>query len=191
VSRRSGTIALVAAVVGGAVVQGALAAPGLGRIPDALFVLLVGVSVVALVAQLVLAARGALAVAEGRRGRGAAALGVLAAWAAIVVLAAAVAGVLLPPALPFVLVVALCVLPAAARGRGNALAGFRAFRDRPWSAVLATLVSLLAVAGCAVGALLSGFFLTGALGGAVMWLGFGAVGAALLLWWTRLTAPRA
>jgi hypothetical protein len=186
VTRGIAWIVLAAAVVGGAVAQGLLAAPGLGRIPDGLFALEAIASVVVLWLELALAAAAAQAVA-GRTARPRRAP--LLAWSGAAVLVLLVAGVLLPYALPLVAVAALCVLPAAAAGRWDAVAGFGVFR-RPWPAIAATAVTIVATVLSAIVALLAGFFLSGAVGGAAMWLWFGIAGALLLLWWTRLGRGR-
>ncbi len=83
------------------------------------------------------------------------------------------------------------MLPAAAAGEPNALKGFRVFRRTPFRAVVAALVTILVAAVTWVVALAAGLFLTGALGGLVMWLVFGVLLALLLLWWTRLAARAA
>jgi hypothetical protein len=189
VRRGIGWLLLAVAVLGGAAAQGLLAAPGLGRIPDGLFALEAVASVIVLWAEIAVATVAAHAVA-GRAAAGRPAWGPVLAWSAIVVVLVMGLGILLPYALPLAAVAALCVLPAAAGGRWNALAGFRVFR-RPWSAIAAAVVTIVAVVLSAVVALLAGFFLTGTLGGWAMWLWFGAAGTLLLLWWTRLArAPR-
>ena len=51
--------------------------------------------------------------------------------------------------------------------------------------LLASLAVAFAVLLSWVVALVAGFFLTGALGGVVMWLWFGLVATLALLWWTH------
>jgi hypothetical protein len=106
-------------------------------------------------------------------------------WSAVVVLASLVAAVVGAPAVALVLIATLCVLPASAAGERNALKGFRVFRRTPVRTVLASLAVVVAVLLSWVVALVAGFFLTGALGGVVMWLWFGLVAALELLWWTH------
>ncbi len=176
-------LVLGATILLGAGVQALTATPGFGRMPVWLFALAAAASVVALWLELAAVAWGVAAVAAHRRlgafpGR-------LLLWAGLAFAAAALIAVLVPWALPLVAVAALCVLPAVAAGR-RALSGFAVFRHTPWRAVIAVIVALIAVAVGWVVALLAGFFLTGAFGGFAMWVWFGMLGTALLLWWARL-----
>jgi len=177
-------LVLLAAVVVGALLQGASAVPGLGTAAAGWFAAQVVASVVVLVAEVAVLAWAARAIAlRSALGRLTA---TLVAWSAIVVVVTAAVAVVLPFAVPLVLVVALCLLVEAAAGGRNALRGLRVFRRTPLRAVLSALVVVVAAALSWVVALVAGFFLTGALGGAVTWLWFGAVAGLLLVRWTRL-----
>lgn len=185
-SARGAWLAILGTVVVGAAVQAATAVPGLGTASTPVLVLDVVLSGVALVLELALLAWAVRAVVHrAPLGRPS---GVLLLWALLVVLLTALVAVVLGAAVALVLVVGLCVLPAAAAGERNALRGFRVFRRTPVRAVVAALVALLVAGVTWVVALAAGLFLTGALGGLVMWLAFGVVLALLLLWWTRLAA---
>jgi len=177
-------LVLLAAVVVGALLQGASAIPGLGTAAAGWFAAQVVASVVVLVAEVAVLAWAARAIAlRSALGRLTA---TLVAWSAIVVVVTAAVAVVLPFAVPLVLVVAICLLVEAAAGGRNALRGLRVFRRTPLRAVLSALVVVVAAALSWVVALVAGFFLTGALGGAVTWLWFGAVAGLLLVRWTRL-----
>jgi len=177
-------LVLLAAVVVGALLQGASAVPGLGTAAAGWFAAQVVASVVVLVAEVAVLAWAARAIAlRSALGRLTA---TLVAWSAIVVVVTAAVAVVLPFAVPLVLVVAICLLVEAAAGGRNALRGLRVFRRTPLRAVLSALVVVVAAALSWVVALVAGFFLTGALGGAVTWLWFGAVAGLLLVRWTRL-----
>jgi len=106
-------------------------------------------------------------------------------WSAVVVLVSLVVAVVVLPAVVLVLIAALCVLPAATSGERNALRGFRVFRRTPVRAILASVAVVVVAVLTWVVALVAGFFLTGALGGVVMWLWFGLVATLALLWWTH------
>lgn len=176
-------LVMSATVVVGAGVQAATAAPGLGNESSGAFVVAALASLVAVVVEVALLAWAAHAVVQRSR-LGRLPLG-LVVWSLVVVLVLSVVSVLVAPAVLLVLVAALCVLPAAAAGERNALKGFRVFRRTPLRTVLAALaVVLLGVLSWLV-ALVAGFFLTGALGGAVTWLWFGALSALALVWWTH------
>ncbi|KAA9107607.1 hypothetical protein [Microbacterium rhizomatis] len=186
-------LVLAATIVVGAVLQAVSAAPGLGRMPTWLFAVAAAGSVVALWLQLVATAWAAAAVtARAPLGR---VRGGLWAWAAVAVAATGVVAVVFPLALPLIAIVMLCVLPGVAAGR-SAVSGFAVFARTTWRAVLAVVVAVIAIVVSWVVALLAGFFLTGTLGAFAMWLWFGLVGSALLMWWGRLaartglTAPR-
>lgn len=177
-------LVLLAAVVVGALLQGASAVPGLGTAAAGWFAAQVVASVVVLVAEVAVLAWAARAIAlRSALGRLTA---TLVAWSAIVVVVTAAVAVVLPFAVPLVLVVAICLLVEAAAGGRNALRGLRVFRRTPLRAVLSALVVVVAAALSWVVALVAGFFLTGALGGAATWLWFGAVAGLLLVRWTRL-----
>ena len=176
----------VAAVVVGALVQAATAVPGLGTASTAQLVGLTVLAALALVVELAVLAWSARTIGgvapHGRLG------GRLLLWSAVVVVVAAVVGVVLAKELVLVLVAALCVLPEAAAGEGNALTGFRVFRRTPLRSIGAALVVVLLAVVSWVVALAAGLFLTGALGGLVMWLWFGVVLLLLLVWWSRRVA---
>jgi hypothetical protein len=176
-------LVMAATVVVGAGVQAATAAPGLGNASSGAFLVAALASLVAAVVEAALLAWAAHAVVHRSR-LGGLPLG-LVVWSLVVVLVLAAVSVLVAPAVLLVLVAALCVLPAAAAGERNALRGFRVFRRTPLRTVLAALaVVLLGVVSWLV-AVVAGFFLTGALGGAVMWLWFGTLSALVLVWWTH------
>jgi hypothetical protein len=181
-------IVIAATVVVGAVLQAASAVPGLGTASTPWFAVQAVGSFVVLVAELCLLAWAAGAVA--RRARLGRLPVTLVMWAAAAVLVVIAVAVVLPLAVPLALVVPLCVLPAAAAGQRAAWRGFRVFGRSPVRAVVATIVVVAVAALTWVVALVSGFFLTGALGGLVMWLWFGAAAALLLVWWTRLSIRR-
>jgi hypothetical protein len=171
-------------VVVGAALQAATAVPGDGTASPTLFALQVVGSFVAMVAWLVLLAWATRAlVHRSRLGRPPL---TLVLWSVVVLLLAVVVGIAVPLALPVVVVLGLTVLPAAADGERAAWRGLRVFRTSTLRAVVATVVAVVLAALTWVVALVSGFFLTGALGGFVMWLWFGAVAALVLLWWTRI-----
>ncbi len=183
-SRAGAWIVLLGAVVVGAVLQGASAVPGLGTAATGWFAVQVVGSLVVLVAEVAVLAWAARAIVlRSALGRLPA---LLVAWSAVAVVVTAAVAVVLPFAVPLVLVVVACLLVEAAAGGRNALRGLRVFRRTPVRAVLAGLVVVVVAALSWVVALVSGFFLTGALGGAVMWLWFGVVAGLLLIWWTRL-----
>lgn len=185
-SRRTPWLVVVVTIVLGAVLQAATAIPGLGTSSTAVLVGDTVVSVLALVLELALLAWAAHALVRREPlGRPS---GRLLLWSLAVVALTAVVAVLLGPLVVLVLVAALCVLPAAAAGQGNALRGFHVFRRETGRAVVASVVAVLLAAVTWVVALAAGLFLTGALGGFVMWLWFGVLLALLLLWWTRLAA---
>ena len=177
-------IAIVVAVVLGAVLQAATAVPGLGTASSPWFTVQVVVSVLVLVAEISVVAWACRALVR-REGQGRLSTR-LVLWSAVVVLVSLVVAVVVLPAVVLVLIAALCVLPAATSGERNALRGFRVFRRTPVRAILASVAVVVVTVLTWVVALVAGFFLTGALGGAAMWLWFGLVGALLLLWWTRL-----
>ncbi len=187
--RGTGWLVVLGTVVVGAAAQAATAVPGLGTASTPVLVADAAVSVVALVLELALLAWAARAIVHreplGRLP------GRLLLWSLLVAVVAALVAIVLGAGVVLVLIAALCVLPAAAAGEPNALKGFRVFRRTPFRAVVAALVTILVAAVTWVVALAAGLFLTGALGGLVMWLVFGVLLALLLLWWTRLAARAA
>ena len=179
----------LATVVVAAILQGLTAVPGLGTASGTVFGLELAASVALLVAEAVLLAWAAHAIAvRGPLGRPG---GALVVWSAVLVLLATVVAVVVPYAVPLVLALAGCVLVAAAAGERNALRGLRVFVRTPWRAIAATVVSVLVLALSWVVALVAGLFLTGALGGAVMWAWTGLVVLLLLVWWARIHARSA
>ncbi|MEN2740672.1 hypothetical protein ABCS02_23000 [Microbacterium sp. X-17] len=179
---------LGAAVVAGAVAQGLTAEPGITLLPAWLVVLLVVASTAVLAAQLAVGAWATRALSDRAPLGGIP--GTLLVWSAGIAVALFTVALLAPLVLPLLLAAALCVLPAAARGRRNALVGFAAFRCAPWGSVAATIVTVVVSILAAVGAVLAGLLLTGVPGGIAMWLGFGILAALLLRWWSRLTRTR-
>lgn len=180
---------LVAAVVIGALAQAATAIPGYAGVDSTAF-LLAGVgSAAALILQTIALAWSASAL--GARIPLGSPRWSLLAWGVLVALILLMVATIAPFALPVAWTVALIVLPAAALGRWNPLAGLRPFRGHPWRASVAVLVMLLAGVLGVVVAALTGLFLTGFLGGLVAWLWFGAAAGALLAWWARLLAHAA
>jgi hypothetical protein len=183
-SRAAAWLVLLGAVVVGAVLQGASAVPGLGTAASGWFAVQVVGSLVVLVAEVAVLAWAARAIAlRSSLGRLTA---TLVAWSALVVVVTAAVAVVLPFAVPLVLVVALCLLVEAAAGERKALRGLRVFRRTPVRSVLVALVVVVVAVLSWVVALVAGFFLIGALGGAVTWLWFGVVAGLLLVRWTRL-----
>lgn len=170
-------LVLAAAIMLGAVLQAATAVPGLGRAAPTTFLLAATASVVTLWVQVT-----ALVWATSALGRPAASvrLAPLAMWSAIIVLLAGVLLVLAPLAAVVVGLAALFVLPAAVAGRRTVSEAARTIRRHPWRAVVLALGALIAVALLAVGAAAAGLFMTGFVGGAVMWVAFGTAGAVLL-----------
>lgn len=187
--RGTGWLVVLASVVVGAVVQAATAVPGLGTASTPVLVADAAVSVVALVLELALLAWATRAIVHraplGRLP------GRLLLWSLLVAVVTAIVAIVLGAGVVLVLIAALCVLPAAAAGERNAFKGFRVLRRTPVRAVVAALVTILVAGVTWVVALAAGLFLTGALGGLVMWLVFGVLLALLLLWWTRLAARAA
>jgi len=187
--RGTGWLVVLGSVVVGAAVQAATAVPGLGTASTPVLVADAAVSVVALVLELALLAWATRAIVHreplGRLP------GRLLLWSLLVAVVTAIVALVLGAGVVLVLIAALCVLPAAAAGERNAFKGFRVFRRTPVRAVVAALVTILVAGVTWVVALAAGLFLTGALGGLVMWLVFGVLLALLLLWWTRLAARAA
>lgn len=187
--RGTGWLVVLGSVVVGAAVQAATAVPGLGTASTPVLVADAAVSVVALVLELAPLAWATRAIVHreplGRLP------GRLLLWSLLVAVVTAIVALVLGAGVVLVLIAALCVLPAAAAGERNAFKGFRVFRRTPVRAVVAALVTILVAGVTWVVALAAGLFLTGALGGLVMWLVFGVLLALLLLWWTRLAARAA
>jgi len=182
-SRVAPWLVIAAAVLLGAVLQAASAVPGLDTATSAWFTVQVVASVVFVVAEVCALAWACRALVR-REHLGRPRLR-LVLWSAVFVLASLVAAVVAAPAVALVLIAALCVLPASAAGERNALKGLRVFRRTPVRTLLASLAVAFAVLLSWVVALVAGFFLTGALGGVVMWLWFGLVATLALLWWTH------
>jgi len=179
-----GATLLAGAIILGALAQAATAIPGYSGTDSIAFRLATVGSLLVLVLQTILIAWAATAIARNSP------LGrlpwALAAWAVLLDAIVVVVATLLPVALPLAWALALVVLPSAATGRWRPLAAFSPFRRHPWRASAALVVMLLTgVLGVVVG-LTTGLFLTGILGGLVLWLWVGVLGALLMLWWARL-----
>jgi hypothetical protein len=199
--RWAGAGMLLAVVVVGALAQALTAGPALGSVAVGWTVLLAIVSFCVLVAQLALATGAARILVTGTAtgtvsstgtatgtGTGSssvrwARLWLLSAVCAVVLVAAAV---LFVAAVPLVLLLVAIILSGAADGARAPLGGFAAYRVHPWRAATASVVSLLVVGIGWVVAVSAGLFLTGVVGGVVMWVWFGLSAAALLVWWARL-----
>lgn len=170
-----------------AVVQAATVAPALTPEPGAGFLALAAASFLAFSA-----ASAAVAVAAR-----AAVVGGRMPWprwwvwfgSALAVLAMTASALLSPIAVPFAAVLALVVMPGIAAGDG--LAGVRVFARRPWRAILLSIGSLLSIVVLWVGALLLGFFITGAIAAFATWLVSGAIAVVLVGAWTSLVSETA
>lgn len=182
-TRGGARLVLTLAVFGGALAQGSTAAPPPATITTALAIPLAVVSAAILIGQIAATAWAVRVLAGAESARPPRSL---LGWSAGVVAAGVAIGVLLPAALPLVVAMAGWLLPSAAAGRANALAGAAVFAKHPVAAALATVVTVAAVIVLAAIALAAGLFVTGAYGGVLMWVAFGLVGAGLLAWWTRL-----
>lgn len=183
-ARGGSRLVLTLAVFGGALAQGATAAPPPATVTTALAMPLAALSAAILLGQVTATAWAVRVLTGAEVARPPRAL---LAWSAGVVAAGAGMGMLLPAALPLVVAAAGWLLPAAAAGRANALSGAAVFAKHPVAAGAATVVTLVAVIVLAAVALAAGLFVTGAYGGVLMWVAFGLVGASLLAWWTRLS----
>lgn len=170
---------LAVTVIGGAILQAMTALPGYTQ-ADPTIGWVAGASALVLVVQLW---AGSVAVVRlcGERP----AVRRAGAWAAVVVVGGVVVAVLVPPAVVLYATVASAVGAAAASGRPLRLAA-TVFRHAPVRAVLATILALVLSVVSWVVAVVSGFFLTGVLGGIAMWVWFSVVGAVLLGVWTRV-----
>ncbi|CAN5146973.1 hypothetical protein BH09ACT6_BH09ACT6_24060 [soil metagenome] len=180
----------VPVVIGNAVVQAATTAPFATPAFSAGFVALAVVSLVSLVVSVVLEAAQAAASAEGTRYRPPSARLWAAGAVAVVVIAAS--AVVFAPLLVVTTTAALVVLPSIAGGtrgiRGTAgFSGFRTFAHTPVRAIGLTILTIATILVLWLGALISGFFITGAFSAALTWLVFGAVGVVLICAWTSLT----
>jgi len=173
-----------AAVVGGALLQGASAVPGYHGTDHWAFLVAAIGSLLVLVVETILIAWSITAIA--RREEISPPEWSLVGWAAIVAVAAFAVVAFLPYATPLVWTLAIMLLPAAALGSWNAFRGFTALAHHPIQAVLATLV-LIVTGALGVGvAFASGFFLTGFLGAIAAWAWMGVIGALLMAWWAHL-----
>jgi hypothetical protein len=110
-------------------------------------------------------------------------------WALVVgILAVAAAGLEVWLA-PLVMLIGGFVLPPAARGDRRVLVvAWRPFRHRPLRTALHLVAAVLLVAVSWVIALVCGFFVTGSLGAAVMWLWFGLAATYVLCQWSAVYA---
>jgi hypothetical protein len=177
-TRPAAWFVLIAVVVIGAVVQGLTAAAGSAGVDEALVWAAVG-SLVLLWLEAVALVIAAAGIAGMR-----ASLRAVAAGCALALGAGVLVALLVPLALPVVVVLALIVLPAVAAGHRP----LAVFRRSPWRAVAAIVVSLVLAALTWVIAFAAGFFLTTVSGGIVLWLWLGIAVGALLVWWARLHA---
>lgn len=173
-------------VVGNAVVQAATTVPFLTPGEGLGFVALAVVSAAALVvgAVLIVAAAAAVAGVAGVSGSRVRMPRRLWLAASVSVVLVGTAAVTLYPLVPVVLTLAFIVLPGLARGELSS--GFVAFVSHPGRAVLLTVLTLLTVALLWVGALLLGFFITGAVSAALTWLAFGAAAVELAKAWAAM-----
>lgn len=170
-----------------AVLQAATVAPALTPEPGAGFLALAVASFLAFGAALAAVAAAARAAVVG--GRMPWPQWWVWAGSALAVLAVTASALLSPIAAPFAAVLALIVVPGIAAGDG--LAGLRVFARRPWRAILLAIGSLLAIIALWIGALLLGFFVTGALAAFATWLVCGAVAVVLVCAWTSLVSETA
>jgi len=180
---------LALVVVVAALLQGLSTMPGYSDTSTWAFWVAVSGSFVMLVAEILLVAWLASALAQDMPLAPPSAA--LVVWSCIVAVAAVAVVAYAPHAVPLIWTVAIIVLPATALGRWDPLRGFVAFARHPGQAVAATMLLIVSgVAGMGV-AFAAGFFLPGFLGGLAAWGWVGIVGAAFLLWWSRLLArPR-
>ncbi|NYF17632.1 hypothetical protein HDC37_002477 [Microbacterium sp. AK009] len=177
-------LVVTAAIFVGALLQAATAVPGLGRAAPVFFGLAAGASLLFLWGQLTSLTWAILAV---RRGAASVRLIPIAAWSGIIVLVVGVLLVIFPPGAVLAGVAALFVLPGASDGMGRAIPGAgRAMRRHPWRSVLLAAGAIIALVALAVTAVAAGLFLTGFLGGTVMWVAFGTAAAVLLTAAARL-----
>jgi hypothetical protein len=181
----------VPVVIVNAVVQAATTAPFATPAFAAVFVALAAASFVALVVSFVLVVAQAQDGAEGLRFRAPSWRQWTAGLVAVLVIGAS--AVASPPLVLLTVTLALIVLPAiraqGAAGRG-VFTGFRTFARRPGRAVALTVITLVVLAVLWLGALLSGFFITGVASAALTWLVFGCVGVLLVCAWTALLHGR-
>ncbi len=182
-ARSGARLVLALAIFGGALAQGATAAPPADTVTTAAAIPLAVVSAAILVGQVAAVSWAVRVLAGAQIARPPQ---TLLWWSAGAVVVGAATGILAPVAVPLVVAAAGWVLPAAADGRATAPAGAAVFVRRPVAAVAATVVTVVATVLLAVIALTAGLFVTGAYGGVLMWVAFGVVGASLLTWWTRL-----
>lgn len=169
---------IAAAVLGNAVVQALCVIPGATPSGDSLFLALLAASVASLVAA-------ATAVVALLGGSGARWLRALAAVVLALVIVGALA-VVSPATLVPALLVAFVLVSPAGTPDATAWSGLRAFAWHPVRAVLLAVLTLVALVVLVVGALLFGFFLTGALGSFATWVVAGALGVMLARAWALL-----
>lgn len=179
-----GWLTWVPVVFANAAVQAATTAPFVTPAGSVVFVALAVVSFLALVASLVLVVAQFAASAAGARWRSPS----LRLWiaGAVAVLVIGVAAVVLAPLLLLTTTAALIMLPAIAAGAGT-FSGFRLFATSPLRAIGLTICTILLIVLLWVVALLSGFFVTGALSAGLTWLVLGLAGVLLVAGWTALT----
>jgi hypothetical protein len=175
----------VPVVIGNAAVQAATTAPFATPAVAAGFLALAVLSLLALVVSVVLVVSQSAASAAGVRWRTPSPRLWIAGAAAVLIIGGS--AVVLAPLLLLTMTAALIMLPAIASGAGS-FAGFRVFAAAPLHAISLTICTVLVLALLWVAALLSGFFLTGALSAALTWLVLGVAGVVLIAAWSALVA---
>jgi hypothetical protein len=177
----------VPVVVANAAIQAATTIPHETPAAATTFVMLAGVSFLALVGAVVLSVAQADASVAGSRFRWPRTRLWFAGIAAVLIVAGS--SLVLGP-LPIVTgAVALAVLPALT-GWAGAGATFRSMSRRPLPAAALALVTLVATSLLAAIALLSGVFLAGMVSAVVTWLVAGSASALLLCAWSTLAKAR-
>lgn len=182
---RSGAwLALLTTIVVGAVMQALTAVPGYEGTDTETFWWAAAGSFALLWLQLVLITLAATAIAGSP-----ATTGTTVIWSGVVLVVGIVVAVLVPLALPAVVVVAPCLLAAAGEGSRNAFEGFGAFRRRPAPSIAAVVVTLVLSVTTWVVAFASGLLLSQMAGGIATWVWAGFVAGLLVAWWVRLQRP--
>lgn len=174
----------VPVVIANAAVQAATTVPFATPAVAAGFLALAVVSLLALVVSVVLVVSQSAASAAGVRWRAPSPRLWTAGAAAVLAIGASAA--VLAPLLLLTTTAALIMLPGIAIGAGT-FAGFRIFASSPLRAIGLTIITLLLLVLLWLGALLSGFFVTGALSAGLTWLVLGFAGVVLVAGWTALT----
>ncbi|UFS60811.1 hypothetical protein [Subtercola endophyticus] len=162
----------VPVVVVNAAIQAASVAPFATPAPSLLFVALVAASFLGFAASLILVVAQAAATAAHETFRRPSLRLCIAGLVAVTVIAAS--AVLFTPVVIVTLTLAAIILPSIAAGpTARDSAGFAVFARHPVRAVGLTIVTLVVLVILWIGALLSGFFLTGIPSAALTWLVFG------------------